>query len=107
LDKDRKKLISYFFFNSNDINIKYLKNIFYKEEDIITFDEFVTLQLDKIRRINTKMIPREENISQNIKDYFLKITDFEDRESQIKMAEKIYDNFFQNKKTVIEAPTGI
>lgn len=107
LEEDKKKIISYYFFNCSDNNVKYLKNILYKDSWNIDFNAFVTLQVDKIRRINVKIVPKEENIEVDIKKLFYKIPEFEDRESQIKMAEKVYDNLFANKKTVIEAPTWL
>lgn len=107
LGEDKKSLISYFFSNCVDKNINYLKTLLFKVDKKINYDDFVSLQLDKIRSINTKLLPREESVDENIKNYFLKLPEFEDRESQINMAEKIYNNFFQNKKTVIEAPTWI
>jgi Rad3-related DNA helicase len=53
-------------------------------------------------------IPDSEDINnkkETVKDYFSKIPNFENRDNQISMAEKIYNNFFSNQKTTIEAPT--
>ncbi|NDK08837.1 DEAD/DEAH box helicase, partial [Candidatus Gracilibacteria bacterium] len=110
LDENKKRLISFFFFNSNDANIKYLKNLLFKDVYDMKFEDFVILQLDKIKKNNFKKIfspIKDELINQEIESYFDKIPDFEQRESQIKMALNIYDNLNNGKKTVIEAPTGI
>lgn len=107
LEDDRKRLLSYFFFTCADKNIEALKNLLYKEESNINFNDFVSLQLDKIERNNQVKFLEEDEINETMRDYFFKIPDFEDRDSQINMADKIYNNFFANKKTVIEAPTWI
>ena len=113
LDKSRKNLLWYFFSNTRDENVKYLKNILFNEDIKVDFNDFVTLQLDKITKIKIpKIIPTPDEDYNNdkndiIKEYFRKIPNFENRDNQISMAEKIYDNFFTNKKTVIEAPTWI
>lgn len=110
LDENKKRLISFFFFNSNNSNIKYLKNLLFKDVYDMKFEDFVILQLDKIKKNNFKKIfspIKDELINQEIESYFDKIPDFEQRESQIKMALNIYDNLNNGKKTVIEAPTWI
>lgn len=113
LNESKKNLLGYFFSNTKDKNVEYIKKIFFKEDIKINYDEFVMLQCNKLVRIKTsKIIPASDledtTIKNNIiKDYFYKIPNFENRDSQIAMVEKIYDNFFANKKTVIEAPTGI
>ena len=113
LDEKRKNLLGYFFSNTKDKNVNYIKNFFFKSEIQIDFDDFVLLQLDKITKIKIpKIVPvpdSEDPTAKNdiIKEYFYKIPNFENRDNQISMAEKIYNNFFANKKTTIEAPTWI
>jgi len=54
-----------------------------------------------------KKIKKEDILKYFKKDGpFSSIDDFEERESQIKMAEKVLDAFNENKKVIIEAPTG-
>ncbi len=109
LDESKKSLLGYFFSNTKDKNVAYIKNFFFKEDIKVDFDEFVMLQLDKIIRISTKnlFVAEAEITDTEIKDYFPKIPNFENRDNQVSMAEKIYSNFFSNKKTTIEAPTWI
>lgn len=110
LNEDKSSLISYFFYNSKDKNIIFLKNLLFDKKNSLNYEEFVMLQLDKIWKNKSKkyiISIEDEKINKNIESYFDSIPNFEQRSNQIMMAKELYDNFYNNKKTVIEAPTGI
>nr|MDD3720202.1 helicase C-terminal domain-containing protein [Candidatus Gracilibacteria bacterium] len=107
LSEDRKKLLNYLFLNCVNKNSLYLKNILFKKDDNLDFEDFVKLIIKNLKKQRIHLVDNYDNKLSNLEEYFSKLKDFETRENQISMAKKIYENFFDTKKTVIEAPTGI
>ncbi len=102
-----KKLLQYLFFRVSDKNIIFLRKFLFSKSEKLSFDEFVVLQLDKIKKNEIEAKSADIKKVEEFWNYYSKIKNFEKRENQLKLWETIEKNFFQNKKTVIEAPTWI
>lgn len=108
LEYEKKQLLGYIFSLSNDSNINYLRNFLFESENKLSQNEFIELQLKKLRKINLDFtVKNDENPIDEIETYFRKIDKFEFRQNQLDMSKTVYNNFISEKKTVIEAPTWI
>lgn len=107
LDSTKKSIINFLFSNCNDANTTFLKELLIKEKSKLDFEDFVKLLLNNLKKTENVHIDSKQGNILDLEDYFSKLSDFELRDNQISMSKKILDNFFENRKTVIEAPTGI
>lgn len=110
LDETKKKLIAYIFQNTEDRHLDYLRyqlfeDIFDKE----TFENFEKALLDAIwKDIDISEIVVDKKLKvQKMDKYFKMLGSVEKRENQSKMTEIVFDTLQKEKKTVIEAPTGL
>jgi hypothetical protein len=105
LPQNKKDLLNFLFSNCDDKNTTYLKEFLFKEENKLNNNEFENLLLKNLYISNNSNKKYKDSVLKNVEEYFSMLPNFENRENQIEMAKTIYNNFFENKKTVIEAPT--
>ncbi|MDP5038890.1 MAG: exonuclease domain-containing protein, partial [Candidatus Gracilibacteria bacterium] len=108
LPNENKVLLNYIFSNSNDKSFGFYKDLFEFDKIIITQEEFIKIILKKIKKYKKiQRITNEEKIKLSIEDIFKNLPNFEIRENQLNMANLVDDSFKNNKKILIEAPTGV
>ena len=110
LDKNKKNLLQYLFSLSEDQHAHYCESLlFLEEQKSFVFQDFE----DKILKVlKNKIVISESSRDKKLKKYsvdslFSQLGNVEKRDNQLKMAQIVEDTLVFNKKSVIEAPTGL
>jgi predicted DnaQ family exonuclease/DinG family helicase len=110
LSEEQKEKLHYVFSLSQDKNIDYLRFILYW--DYVEVCDFWVFETNILKKIKNKLKINEDIVDKKIKKKKIKslfsvLGSVEKRDNQLKMSELIEDTLSSNKKTVIEAPTGL
>gem|GEM_PF-2606936 len=98
IDTESLDLLNFVFSKSVDKNIKYLQNNIFQTEKVLNFEEFELLHLNKLKKTPFYINPSNNQKLDNLKQYFEKLNDFEERKNQFDMSQYILDSFFSTKK---------
>ncbi|MCT4617212.1 MAG: exonuclease domain-containing protein [Candidatus Gracilibacteria bacterium] len=112
---NQRKILNYTLSKSSDNNVAYLRKFLdlIEEDKKIDSEKFVDIILKSIKKFQYNEIIQDEDANnfdeKNIFDnkYISQIDNFESRQNQIEMGQAVWDNLFESKKTLIEAPTGV
>lgn len=110
LPNNKKNLLHYLFSLSEDQHANYCEFLlFWEKESVYTFEKFEWDILSILKnKIRIPENPEERKFrKKKISSLFWELWSVEKRENQLKMAEMVEDTLLYNKKSVIEAPTGL
>ncbi len=105
----QKQLLADVFSKSYDPTFAFYREYFEISSFVkISQDDFIKTILGVVWKYEPPIeITEKQHIWQDITEIFSKLPNFEIRENQAKMAQKVQTALFENKKMVIEAPTGV
>jgi len=111
----QRKVLNYILSKSSDSNISFLRKFLdlIEEDKKIDSEKLVNIFLKSVKKFKYNDIIQDEeannfdenNIFDN--DYINKIDNFESRQNQTEMWQAVWQNLFESKKTLIEAPTWV
>ncbi|MDD5770345.1 MAG: helicase C-terminal domain-containing protein [Candidatus Gracilibacteria bacterium] len=111
LEKEKKELLNFLFSKSNSKSFKYYKDLFFNNIELINEEDFIKKTLKIIGKYNKENNSKQEEIEEynfkTIKEIFENLPNSELRQNQLEMSLKIDDSLKNDKKIVIEAPTGV
>lgn len=105
----KKELINFIFTKSSHKSFKKYIEIFDIESDIISESDFIKYikKASGILKSEDIKMPTNPQVETNLEKIFTSFSNFEVRNNQLLMSQKFLETLFDNKKTLIEAPTWV
>ncbi len=110
LDQHKKDLLQYLFATSEDQHASYCESLLFENtEKSIKFEEYEAYILQTLKnKLTVWEAASDRKVKkQKVSKLFSQLWNVETRENQLKMADIVENTLEYNKKSVIEAPTGL